>query len=81
MGLDNVIAKVKYTPDGSVPLVKNEDGVPVRGSFNYNSNVGIMLYLSGHTRPEIAFSVNYCERYFFVPRIHMKRLWIELVGI
>ena len=34
VGLYNGMDKVKYTPSGSVPLVKNEDCVPVRSSFN-----------------------------------------------
>ena len=33
VGLDDDMDKVKYTPTGSVTLVKNEDGVPVRVSF------------------------------------------------
>ena len=58
--LDDGMAKGKYTSDGSVPLIKNEEGVPVSGSFNYSSVVGMLIYLSIHTRPEINFSVNFC---------------------
>ena len=32
--LDNGMSKGKYTPSGYVPLIKNEYGVPVSGSFN-----------------------------------------------
>ena len=39
VGIDNRISKGKYTPDRSLPLVNNEDGVPVSGIFNYNSSV------------------------------------------
>ena len=58
--------KGKYTPAGSVPFVKNEDVVPTSGSFNYSSVVGIMLYLYGHTCPEISFAVDLCARYIYV---------------
>ena len=34
VGLDDGMAKGKYTPAGSVLLVKNEDVVPASGSFN-----------------------------------------------
>ena len=62
------MAKGKYTTVGSVPLAKNEDGVPASGSFKYSSVVGIMLYLSGHTRPYIYFAINCCARYMFFPK-------------
>ena len=39
VGLDDVMAKVNYTPDGSVPLVKNEDGIPDSDSFNHSSAI------------------------------------------
>ena len=74
VGPGNGMAKVKYTHAGSIPLVKNEDGVPVSGSFNYSSVVEILLYLSGDICPDIAFSVNCCARYIcFVPILRMKR--------
>ena len=53
---------------------------PDMGSFNYISVVVILIYLSGNTRTDIAFAVNYCA-IFFLPRINTRRLWIELVGI
>ena len=57
--LDNGMAKGEYTPDGSVSLVKNEDGVPSSGIFNYSSVVGMMLYLSSHTLPKIDFCIQF----------------------
>ena len=63
MGLDNGMAKGNYTPSGYVTLVKNEDVVPDRGSFNYSSAVGILICLSVHTLPDITFAVNFCARY------------------
>ena len=63
--LDNGIAKGKYAPAGSVPLVKNEDDVTVSGSFNYSNIVGMIFYLYGHTCPEIEFSVNFCAIYMY----------------
>ena len=43
VGLDGGMSKGKYTTAWSVPLVNNEDGVPVSGSFNYSSVVGILI--------------------------------------
>ena len=61
-------ANHKFTPAGSTPLVKGKDGAPVHGSFNYSSVVDMLLYLSGHTHPDIVFALNCCARYMFCPK-------------
>ena len=66
VGLDNGMAKVKYTHVGYVPLFNNEGSVTSIGRFNYSRILGIMLCLSGHTRPNIAFAFNCCARYIFL---------------
>ena len=60
--LDDGMDKGNYSPAESVPLVNNDDCFPDSGSFIYSSVVLIILYLSGHTCPDIAFSVNCCAR-------------------
>ena len=34
----------------------------------YRSGVGMLLYLVGHTRPDITYAVTCCARYMFGPR-------------
>jgi hypothetical protein len=60
LGLDNGIVKGKYTPSESKLLVENLNGEAASGAFSYSSVVGMFLYLSGHTRPDITFAVNCC---------------------
>jgi hypothetical protein len=60
LGLDNGLVKGKYTPSKSKPLVKNLNGEAASGAFSYSSIVGMPLYLSGHTRPDITLAVNFC---------------------
>ena len=38
------------------------------GMFSYSSVVSILLYLSSHTHPYIAFSVNSCAQYMFITK-------------
>ena len=41
-------------------LVKDKYGHPGHGKLSYISGVLIILYLAGHTRPNIACYINYC---------------------
>ena len=62
LGLDDGV-KGKFIPSESKPLVKEINGDLSSGAFSYSSRVGMLLYLSGHTRPDITFAVNCCARY------------------
>ena len=62
LGLDDGYAFGKHKPAKTKPLVKDEDGVASVEGFSYSSVVGMMLYLSGHTRPDITYAVNCCAR-------------------
>jgi hypothetical protein len=68
MGLDIGTVTPKWTPAEAAPLVKDAEGAPATGAFNYNSVVGMLLYLSGHTCPDIAYAVNCAARYMFCPK-------------
>jgi hypothetical protein len=68
MGLDVGIVNSKWTPAEAAPLVKDSEGAPATGAFSYSSVVGMLLYLAGHTRPDIAYAVNCAARYMFCPR-------------
>ena len=72
LGLDSN-ATNKWTPAESTPLVRDENGEAFSEEFNYSSVIGMLLYLSGHSRPDIAYAVNCAARYMFSPRaIHAK---------
>ena len=53
-------------------------------SFNYASVVGMLMYLSNTTRPDIAFAVHHCARYTHSPKrsyeIALQRIGRYLVG-
>jgi hypothetical protein len=79
LGLDDGLVKGKHTPSESKPLIKDLDGEAASGAFSYSSVVGMLLYLSGHTRPDIAFAVNCCAPYMFSPR-HLHELVLKRLG-
>ena len=79
MGLDDGYARGKHTPAETKPLVKNEDGVAAAEGFSYSSFVGMLLYLLGHTQPDIIYAVNCCARYMFSPK-HSHELALKRIG-
>jgi len=79
LGLDEGTVNGKFTPSESTPLAKDEDGIPASGTFSYSSVVGMLLYLSGHTRPDIAYAVNCCARYMFCPK-HSHEQALKRIG-
>ena len=66
LGLNS--ANGKYTPAKCEPLTKDVDGDPCQEDFNVAAVVGQLLYLAGHTRPDIAYAVNCVARYMFCPK-------------
>jgi len=77
--LDDGYARGKHTPAETKPLVKDEDGAAASEGFSYSSVVGMLLYLSGHTRPDITYAVNCCARYMFCPK-HSHELALKRIG-
>jgi hypothetical protein len=58
LGLDMDKTNAKGTPAERKPLVRDENGEPQQDTFNYASAVGMLLHLSGHTRPDLAYIVS-----------------------
>lgn len=79
LGLDTTASKPRHTPCLKAPLTKDLDGDPCSGDFSYASVVGMLLYLAGHSRPDIAYSVSQVARFTFAPkRSHEQAL--KLIG-
>ena len=60
-------------------MAKDEDGPPARGQFSHSSDVGMLLYLTGHTCTDIEYSVNYCTQYLFAPN-NFHELELKWIG-
>lgn len=57
-----------WTPATQVALGTDPDGEPMSDSWGYSSIVGMMLYLSTNTRPDIAFAVSQVARFNHAPK-------------
>lgn len=53
----------KHTPALKDPLAKDQNGDPASMNFSYPLVVGMLLYLCGHSRPDIQFTVSQCARF------------------
>ena len=56
------------TPAEAKPLGKDKNGAPFKEEWGYASVVGMLLYLSGNSRPDIAFAVNQAARFTHDPK-------------
>jgi hypothetical protein len=68
LGLDMDQTNAEGTPAEHKPLAKDENGKPQQDTFNYASVDGILLYMSGLTRPDLAYSFSQVARFMFNPK-------------
>ena len=57
-----------WTPAAQAALGIDPDGPPMNESWSYRSTVGMLLYLSTNTRPDIAFAVSQVARFSHNPK-------------
>ena len=77
-------ANGKPTPADAKTLGKDKNGAPFSEEWNYPSVVGMLLYLSGNSRPDIAFAVNQAARFTHDPKdshaVAVKRIVRHLIA-
>ena len=56
------------TPTTKEALSKDPEGAPMTDSWNYHSIVGMLLYLSNNTRPDLTFAVSQVARFCYSPK-------------
>jgi hypothetical protein len=57
----------KPTPAADKTLGKDKDGKPFSENWGYATVVGMLLYLAGNSRPDIAFAVHQAARFTHAP--------------
>ena len=65
-GMEN--CNPKHTPALKATLGIDPDGVPMSADWSYPSIIGILLYLTTNTRPDIAFAVSQVARFPHSPK-------------
>ena len=58
----------KRTPASAVTLGSNPRGEACCEDWDYASVVGMLMYLSSNSRPDIQFAVHQCARFTYAPR-------------
>ena len=56
------------TPSTTTPISLDTDGLPFTETWQYNSIIGMLMYLSANTRPDIAYAVHQAARFSHAPR-------------
>ena len=56
------------TPTLATALGADKDGKPMTESWNYRAVIGMLLYLSTNTRPDISFAVSQVARFSAAPK-------------
>jgi hypothetical protein len=79
LGLCSNMTTALSTPAEASPLPKDAHDEAASCNFNYAAVVGMMLYLCGHSRPDIASAVHQCARYTFNPT-HRHELALIRIG-
>ena len=81
LGIDDGTAKGKYTPLEIKSIVTDSDAAEACESFSYSTVIGMLLYLPGHTCPDIAISyaVSCCAWYMFCVK-HLRELPLKSIG-
>lgn len=60
--------KPNLTPASQLALGRDEDGEPMDETWGYSSVIGMLLYLSTNTRPDISFAVSQAARFSANPK-------------
>lgn len=81
-GMDN--CNPVSTPASKEAVGSDRDGEPFSENWKYSTVIGMLLYLSGNTRPDITFTVHQCARFSHNPKqshaVAIKRILRYLKG-
>ena len=82
--INTIIGKEEILHETNVPAVKellhkDLDGPERKHEFNYRQAVGMLTYLQGTTRPDIAMAVHQCARFSSNPKRSHEKAIIKII--
>jgi hypothetical protein len=79
LGIKNGTTIKKLTPVGKPFLNKDLQGVPRKYDWEYRGAIGMLTYLTGSIRPDIAMATHECVRFSISP-IRLHKLAVMRIG-
>jgi hypothetical protein len=70
----------KLTPASSIPLVRDDNGEPPNGAYDYASVIGMLQYLQSHSRPDITYAFSQSARFVHSPKQSHEEA-LEQIGL
>lgn len=67
-GMEDCNAKPTPCSADGKPLGTDANGTPAKADWSYPSVIGMLLYLAGNSRPDIAFATHQCGRFSHSPK-------------
>jgi hypothetical protein len=77
--LDLTSGNTRWVPAAATALGSDVSGEPFSELWNYRSVIGMLLYLSNNSRPDIAFAVHQCARFSHNPK-HSHAVAVKAIG-
>ena len=68
LGLCSKNSTPTQVPAEQSPLARKRSVPAYEGPIAYGTIIGMLLYLTGHSHPDIAFAVHQCAQYTFEPK-------------
>ena len=78
LSLDSKLTTLKWIPAEATPSTCNEDGKPPWCSFSYASVVGMLIYITDHSMPDIPFIIHPCMCYMFNPCLSRAKTLMQI---
>ncbi len=79
LGIDNGRTNEKVTLVGKPELNKDLNGVPREYEWDYRGAIGVLTYLTGSVRPDIAMAVHQCACFSINP-MHSHEQAVMRIG-